>query len=53
MAHPLKSTDRRRNRRTHRVEQPDSDDNNGAAKALANLFNDRRTPNGKGKRAIK
>jgi hypothetical protein len=50
---PLKSTDRRRNRRVHRVEEPDSDDNNGAGQRAADLFNDRRKPNGRAKRAIK
>jgi hypothetical protein len=50
---PLKATDRRRNKRTARVEKPTDDDNSGAGTPLANLFNDRRKPNGRGKRAIK
>lgn len=50
---PLKSTDRRRNKRVHRVEEPDGDDNTGAGARAADLFNDRRKPNGKAKRAIK
>lgn len=53
MTHPLKSTDRRRNKRVHKVESPDDDDNNGAGTRAADLFNDRRKPNGKAKRAIK
>lgn len=53
MSHPLKSTDRRRNKRVHRVETPDDEDNNGAGSRAADLFNDRRKPNGKAKRAIK
>lgn len=55
MSHgPLKATDRRRqSRKGKRVEQPGDDDSTGGASPLADLFNDRRNPNGKAKRAIK
>ena len=49
---PLKATDRRRqSRKADRISEPDSD--TGGAPPLADLFNDRRKPNGRGKRAIK
>jgi hypothetical protein len=49
---PLKATDRRRqSRKAERISEPDSDA--GAGAPLADLFNDRRKPNGRGKRAIK
>ena len=53
MAHkPLKATDRRRqSRKSERIDQPDS--GGGAGAPLADLFNDRRKPNGRAKRAIK
>lgn len=52
MAHkPLKATDRRRSRKSGKISQPDND--SGAGAPLADLFNDRRKPNGKAKRAIK
>lgn len=48
---PMRATDRRRQRRGARIDEPDQD--SGAGDPLADLFNDRRKPNGKGKRAIK
>lgn len=53
MAHkPLKATDRRRqSRKAGKISQPDGD--SGTAEPLADLFNDRRKPNGRAKRAIK
>lgn len=49
---PLKATDRRRHgRKAGKISEPG--DNDGSASPLADLFNDRRKPNGKGKRAIK
>jgi hypothetical protein len=53
MAHkPLKATDRRRqSRKAERISEPD--ESGGAGAPLADLFNDRRKPNGRGKRAIK
>jgi hypothetical protein len=53
MSHkPLKATDRRRqSRRAGKISEPDDD--GGSARPLADLFNDRRKPNGRGKRAIK
>lgn len=53
MAHkPLKATDRRRRRKAEHIAQPD-EDSGGTASPLADLFNDRRKPNGRAKRAIK
>lgn len=49
---PLKMTDRRR--RTHtgeKVQGPASGGGNGSGAPLARLFNDRRHPNGSGKRS--
>lgn len=48
---PLKSTDRRRNSKSHGV-KPVSKDTDGAGPPLASLFNDRRRPNGAGKKAF-
>lgn len=47
---PLKATDRRRNSKKHDVRQPESDAGSGSP--LADLFNDRRKPNGHGKKAF-
>lgn len=46
---PLKATDRRRQR--ERAESVDESSDNGAGRALADLYNDRRRQNGTGKRA--
>ena len=48
---PLKATDRRRNSGKHGVRSPENDDE-GSGNPLANLFNDRRKPNGHGKKAF-
>lgn len=48
---PLKATDRRRNSGKRGVRAPESEDD-GAGSPLANLFHDRRKPNGHGKKAF-
>lgn len=45
---PLKATDRRRSKHKAKVEQPES-----GSSPIADLFNDRRSANGRGGRAVK
>lgn len=47
---PLKATDKRRQSKKRGVKEPESD--SGAGAPLADLFNDRRHANGKGKRLV-
>jgi hypothetical protein len=49
MQKPLKSTDKRRRR--HHAKAIAEPSSSGAGAPLADLFNDRRKPNGAGKRA--
>jgi hypothetical protein len=44
---PLRATDRRKGK----VRDPQKESSTGSANPLASLFNDRRHPNGSGKRA--
>lgn len=48
---PLKATDRRRNSGKHGVRGTDAEEG-GSGAPLANLFNDRRKPNGHGKKSF-
>lgn len=47
---PLKATDKRRQSKKRGVKEPESD--MGAGPPLADLFKDRRRPNGRGKKAF-